>query len=557
MKVHSAIRLFLALLVLLALAACASKQEADSGPDDMEKWRRMAEQSMGHSPSPRGDLGEADLEKHTVDKAQVISARNKAKDRALPSFKVSLRMHDADLIAILQALSRASGQSIVVSPNVQGTVNINIVDMPWDQVFKGVLRSNQLSYTWEGNIIRVMTVQDMEQDLQMEILRKKRQVERLALERTEPMSTAVVKIKYSEADDLKQSLDKFLSKGLDKDTIGNIEVDQHSNALIIQAIPRDLKKLVKLVSRLDAPRKQIRLKAYIVETTRDTARALGVQWGGAYSGRVRSGNNLWLVPGGTEGTAGGDPLAGGYTPFLNKENSGVAGQGYGINFLPNSDIYPSNGNGMALGMMFGKVGGNILEAQLHALETDNKLNIISSPSITTMDNQMAYTESGERVPYQSSSANEGTTVKFEDVVLRLEMTPHIIDESQIKLKLLVRKDEVGAKTVGDNPRITKKTTETTLIARDGETVVISGLNKEKTLNDDQGVPKLKDSSLFGWAFGTESKQSVMDEFLIFITPDILAEWKKGEQQKTLDEIEAELEELSKEAAGETDEPEES
>lgn len=531
---------WIVLLALLVVPTAGCKKETPDPPSELEAWRAMAKQSLGHSPHEREDLTEKDVDRLTVDKPDFMLEKERQTTRDLPHFNVSLRMHDADLIAVIQALARAAGQSIVVSPTVQGRVNINIQDMPWNQVFTGILRTNRLSYAWEGDIIRVVTAEDMESDLQFEVLRKKRQFERLELEKLEPLSTAVIKIKYSNAEDLKTSLEKFLSKEGEK-TLGSIEVDKHTNALIIQAISADLKKLVKLVSRLDSPRKQIRLKAFIVETTTDTARALGVQWGGGYEGNVADGNNLWLVPGGTEGNADTSPLDGDYTPYLNQENeSGVSGQGYAFNFLPNSDIYSSGGNGMALGMMFGKVGGSVLEMQLHALESESLLNIISSPSITTMDNQKAYTESGERVPYQSTSGDSGTTIEFEDAVLRLEITPHIIDNAFMKLKVLIKKDEVGTKTVGDNPRITKKTTETTLIARDGETVVISGLNKDRSLKDDAGVPYLKDLPGLGWAFRSKSRSKVLDEFLIFITPQILDVWQPGETQKSMQEIQDEL-----------------
>lgn len=540
------------LMVCAALAGC-KKNEVEK-PDEMEKWRIMAEQSMGHSPEPRSDLTEKDVERLTVDKPEFLVERERRNARALPKFNVSLRMHNANLISVIQALARAAGQSIVVSPNVQGTVNINIVDMPWDQVFRGVLSSNRLSYSWEGDIIRVLTSEDLESDLQFEVLRKKRQFERLELEKLEPLSTAVVKVKYSDAESLKGSLEKFLSTE-GKESLGSIEVDTHTNSLIIQAISSDLKKLIKLVSRLDSPRKQVRLKAFIVEATSDTARALGVQWGGDYQGRVADGNNIFVVPGGTDGQDGGDGTWT-YTPNLNENEGGISGQGYAFNFLPDSDIYPSSGNGMSLGLMFGKLGGNILEMQLHALEKESMVKIISSPSITTMDNQRAYTESGDRVPYQSTSGDDGTTIEFEDAVLRLEITPHIIDDQYLKLQVLIKKDSVGTSKVGENPVISKKTTETTLITRDGETVVISGLNKDSSNNAHEGVPYLKDVPGLGWAFGSKSRSGGLEEFLIFITPQVLDVWKPGERQKSMEEIEQELQDIWEEKKAEAEAGEE-
>jgi len=83
--------------------------------------------------------------------------------------------------------------------------------------------------------------------------------------------------------------------------------------------------------------------------------------------------------------------------------------------------------------MFGTIGGNLLELELQALQKDSKINIVSSPSITTLDNQKAFTENGRKVPFVTitPSTTPGTlptqTVTFQDAVMRLEITPHVID----------------------------------------------------------------------------------------------------------------------------------
>jgi type IV pilus assembly protein PilQ len=163
--------------------------------------------------------------------------------------------------------------------------------------------------------------------------------------------------------------------------------------------------------------------------------------------------------------------------------------------------------------------------QLSALQQDNKINILSSPSITTLDNQMAYTENGERVPYVStSSSTTGTTqdVKFEDAVLRLEIKPHVIGEKNLKMEILVKKNEVdNTRNVLGNPYIIKKETKTTLIVRDGETIVISGLTKQRTDKTESGIPWLKDIPGLGWLFKSRGTGESMEEVLIFITPTIL------------------------------------
>ena len=134
---------------------------------------------------------------------------------------------------------------------------------------------------------------------------------------------------------------------------------------------------------------------------------------------------------------------------------------------------------------------------------------------------MAFTENGERIPYVSYEEGE-QEVKWEDAVLRLEITPHVVDGENMKMKILVKKDEVDStRNVQGNPYIIKKQTDTTLIVMDGETIVISGLSKKRTSGGESGIPWLKDVPVLGYLFKGESKAEAMEEVLIFITPHIL------------------------------------
>jgi type IV pilus assembly protein PilQ len=145
---------------------------------------------------------------------------------------------------------------------------------------------------------------------------------------------------------------------------------------------------------------------------------------------------------------------------------------------------------------------------------------------------MAFTENGERVPYITNQTSGGTvtqTTMFEDVVLRLEITPHVVDDQTLSMKILVKKDEVDpVRNVNGNPYIIKKKTETNLMVRNGETIVISGLTKQRTSTGDTGIPGLKDVPALGWLFKTDGRTEKMEEVLIFITPKILPPYQLAE-----------------------------
>jgi type IV pilus assembly protein PilQ len=511
---HAYSRRALAGVIISALLifGCTGQQNVQKD-SFFEKWTTMADTATGHSPAPR-ERSSAFTQELLKGTGETGKEEASAPVRKLPTQMVSLKMRQADIKTVLRALARIVDHNILVKSEIKGDVTIDFRDVPWDQAFRSLLRTQGLIYAWEGDILRVLTFDDLELDL-------KRKTQDLGVKWVEPLLTVVVPIDYAKPKDLKENLETFLTRSKEDKPRGSVRVDEHSNSLIISAIKDDLARMMPIIEKIDKPTPQIQIRANIVETSKNTARNLGIQWGGMY-GRQIGNSSLVVTPGGTGGSTvpPGSALSGGYTPATGAP--GISGQGYGVNF----PAAPILGTGPAsLGLLLGTIGGNILDIQLSALQKDGKLNILSSPSITTLDNQKAFTENGQRVPYSTldTSVTPPTrTVKFEDVVLRLEITPHVIDGQNLLMKILVKKDEVDwSYKVEGNPLIIKKQTETTLIVRDGETIVISGLTKQMGTGAVSGVPALKEIPVLGWLFKGEEKKDEMEEVLIFITPNIL------------------------------------
>ena len=491
-------RIGVLLSTLLIFGCAADKTVKKDTP--FEKWATMAETQTGRSPAPR-DRSMSLAQEFLKGTGEAGEELKVAPIRELPTQLVTLKLHQADVKTVLRSLARIVDKNILVKNEIKGEMTIDFRDVPWDKAFKGILRTQGLTFDWEGDIIRVITLDDMEQDL-------KRKTQEIGIKWVAPLLTVVIPIDYAKPKDLKDNLESFLTRSKEDKPRGSVRVDEHSNSLIISAIKDDLLKMMPIIEKIDKPTPQIQIRANIVETSKDTARNLGIQWGGMYSTQVGT-DKLYITPGGSGGsaTAPGSALAGTYTPTYG--TSGISGQGYGVNFPIANTTMALAGGAASLGMMIGQIGGNILDLQLNALQKDGKLNILSSPSITTMDNQKAFTENGEKVPFSTldTSVTPPTrTVKFEDAVLRLEITPHVIDGRNLSMKILVKKDEVDmSRTVEGNPFIIKKQTSTTLIVQDGETIVISGLTKQRGLNSVSGIPWLKDIPVLGWLFKGEGK----------------------------------------------------
>ena len=541
------------LLTAVLIFGCSSKI---TQPDPfLEKWSTMADTNTGSSPvaRSRSDLrrlncfGMEAVEKEVGEVKKDIPSK-----RLLPDNRISLKMNKSDIKVVLRSLARVVGLNIIVGGKneVKGEVTVDFRDVPWDQAFTNLLRAHQLTYSWNDEIIMIKTSEDKKDDLAA----KNQEVELQQLDR---LVTCVIPIYYitlkpsptierkfsaksalsstdtgrtpdlastgasasaQSSSEITQNLASFLTGP------GSVGVETNTNSLIIQATQNDLTRMLSIIEELDKPSPQIQIKANIVETTKEMARSLGIQWGGMYA--QKSGNqSLFVTPGGSGGSAAppGSALAGTYAPASG--TSGISGQGFGVNFPATGIAGVAEGTLGSLGLIFGTIGGNILEMQLNALQQDSKLNILSSPSITTLNNQTAFTENGERVPVNTQSVSQGTvsnTVTYIDAVLRLEIKPHVIDDKTLSMKIVVKKDEVDpSRNVLGNPYIIKKQTETNLIVRNGETIVISGLTKQRTAGGDTGIPGLKDVPVLGWLFKSDDQQQKMEEVLIFITSTIL------------------------------------
>ncbi len=534
-------------LIFTLFAGCAGKK---SEKKDLffEKWKIKAEQSKGFSPSARRraiNLPEKAMEEKAKQEAVSPEISEAVEpEKPFPTKKISMNMHNVELAVLLRALARVADQNVMINQNVKGKAKINIQNAPWDQVFRGILSTHGLIYAWEGDIIRIITLEDINHDLEilnadLKKVSARREYE-LGIESLkaravmlEPLVTKVLHIKYADPKTLRDNLWKFLKSGrvgstqlgvygettvqgttaakgvVSAPVRGAILVDPHTNSLMIQAIQSDIERLLPLIEELDRPTRQILIEAHIVETSRQTARELGIQWGGLYH-KGDGGDNYWITPGANSTGITGQTLSSGVDP-----TSGMA-----VNF----PAALADGTGLTLGYVAEEIGKNVLSVQLSALQKEGKINILSCPSITTLDNQMAVIESGKEIPYMITTGENVGDIEYKDVVIKLEVTPYVIDEKTLKLKILTKKDDLDwGNAVGGNPAINKKKAETNVVLFDGQTTVIGGLSKENIDDSESGIPWLKDMPVLGYLFKGTSKSNTMEDVLIFITPHILEE----------------------------------
>lgn len=537
------------LLFGLMISGCSSHETAQKrAAEKFEKWRILAENSKPVTPVPEKTAVE-------IQAAPEIDSQEPYRPRIpghlthsipdnpqeLPEMPVTIRMNKVPVPVLLKTLGRTANLNIMINESVSGLANIDIENVPWNQVFIGLLETYGLTYEWTGMILRVITIEDlnkkkalMEAETSYRQSKNEYSISLLEMERRkerhEPLTTRIIKIHYADLKALRQNLESYLITQVQEDAQkektanaapiktphmrGAILIDEFTNSLIIQATVADINKLLPIINELDRPIRQVRIEAHIVEANSDVAKELGVRWGGLGLAERGRDKRLWI---------GGDMSETGESLYDNSGNAAFANPTDGtIVNLPITATTPAKG--LALGIMAESLGDFRLYAQLSALQEQGELNILSKPSITTMDHRKAIIKSGKEVPFQTLSADGNIQVEFKEAVIKLEVVPHIINEKIIRLEILTHKDELDwTNTVNGNPTIITKNAETRVTLLDGQTTVIAGLNKEKTSDSKDGVPGLQDIPMLGWLFKSTGSSSDMEELLIFITPHILKE----------------------------------
>jgi type IV pilus assembly protein PilQ len=410
---------------------------------------------------------------------------------------ISLDFQGADLRSVLRTFSEVSALNIVIDPAVQGSVDVALRDVPWDQALDIILRANKLGYIVDGTIVRIAPLSVLAEE---ESQRRKLADEQALSGELKVVTHA---LSYAKAEDLQ---DLLVRSALSKR--GDVQFDPRTNTLIIRDLPSSLETAVELLDALDRPQPQVEIEARIVQTTRDFARSIGVQWG--LTGRVSD------QLGNTTGAA-----------FPNKGS--LTGRTGALQGAP-GDTATSQAVSLAvpaatsaLGLTLGSVNGAFnLDVALSALEKSGRGRILSSPRVSTQNNQPAEMTQGTQIPIQTI-ANNTVTVTFKDAALTLKVTPQITASNTVIMNIQLENASPDyTRAVGPSaiPPIDTQRAITTVLVRDGETTVIGGIEVSREQSQSDRTPGLSRIPILKWLFKRDAVQDENRELLIFITPRI-------------------------------------
>lgn len=292
-----------------------------------------------------------------------------------------------------------------------------------------------------------------------------------------------------------------------------IQSDEETNALIITADPNTLRSLKAVIRQLDIRRAQVLIEAIIAEITENQNKDIGV---GMIADASKSTSNS-VVPTGISNLAG---LSNILTGVLGGTEAAASALG-------------SIGQGLTLGL--GKTGNNGVRYGLilRALATDASSNILSTPSIVTLDNEEAEIIVGQNVPFitgqftttGNTSNNPFTTIEREDVGLTLKVTPQINEGDTVKLDLEQEVSSVIAISETSGPVTRKRSIKTSVLVDDGGILILGGLMQEEVKDTTSKVPFLGDIPLLGKLFTSESTSLEKQNLMVFLRPSILRDDK--------------------------------
>jgi len=425
--------------------------------------------------------------------------------------KVTFDFKDIDIKNALKLIAEMSDLNIIMSDEVSGTLTMRLVDVPWDQALDLILAARGLGKEQVGNVLRVapLSVLQAEHKLKLEARKVRNELD--------PLVTEIITTNFASAKDIGDVITKA-AKSAPKDgaqgggaaegsasqnagtllsSRGSVLVDERTNTLIVTDTQDAINNLKRLISAIDKPADQVLIEARIVEATDSFSRDLGVRWGGFYS---KSSSK--------------------YSKTVSNTSTATAPGG----FLVDLPAAAGAGAGGTIGFALGAINNVFnLNLELSAAEANGQVKVISNPRVVTTNMTPAQISQGDDIPYQTSSANSGTSIEFKKAMLGLTVTPQITPEKGIILQVEVTKDTPRANDLqaGGAPIISTKKVQTSIYMENGETIVIGGIYTRNQSNTEAGVPVLKDIPLLGVLFRHKAKSDNRTELLIFLTPKVI------------------------------------
>ncbi len=474
---------------------------------------------------------------------------------------VTINVDNGPVAQVLNAFSRQTGKSIVISPEVTGNVTLRLTNMPWKEALNVLLKPYGFDYYMVGETI-IICGKDRVPILTgatNSVLAAPVTAQTNALP---PLVVKVFALKYLDASDVEElvrsqispngRLGKLLTRSqswqdqqvfqgnlntTSSESLGRLKRLQEESSqvrgktLVVVDTQLVIDRIQTIISQVDVAPSQVVIEARFVEVSANCLRDIGVEWGTGLNGATTPGVK-------TIGASGAESV---YAAGVQQINGTVKPAGFQSGSLLSAQR-PFDG-GMSLA--FQKLTDLQLEVLLHLMQEDASYNMLSSPRVLTMNNQDAVIIVGQKLPIIKSDSSGGlgvTTIstsleRYEDIGIKLKVMPQVCDDSLINLivhpsvrELLgYQSGKVGTAagssaeiSLTEYPVVATREAETHILIKSGQTVVIGGMLRDKKSTTQIKVPFLGSIPWIGALFRRETVNTEKLELLIFLTARVMA-----------------------------------
>jgi type II secretory pathway component GspD/PulD (secretin) len=489
---------------------------------------------------------------------------------------ISLDLRDMDISEALKFLALKASLNIIPTQKVAGRVTLMVNDVPTKDVFDLMIRSNNLAYDRRGDIYNVMTEDEYKSyfgknfsdgrqvkvfhlryavpDQVFAILDSfKSTIGKIFVEpetgtvmvmdapdRLNEIAQAVTALeqkttirifdlKYAKAKDMEEQL----KSQLDLKKVGSIKADERTNQIIVQTLPERMDDIERLILGLDHKTREVLIDARIIKINLKNDQSRGVEWEGLF--KMAKGAGLTYL--GSTPFSVVNPLttAGTFTSrkllydFMQQRGDIGAYPFSGTSTSLNSSAPTVGSQSLHLGM----IGRHDFDLLIKYLDTFGKTRILSCPQIAVINNQEAKIHVGARQAYVTTSTTTGANtntvsenVTYVDVGLQMSVTPIINEDGYVTMKIKPEisnvVDTITSSSNNKIPIIDTAMAETSVMVKDGSTVMIGGLRQDQEVETSQGTPFFSRIPFVGFFFSEKTVTKIHSELLILLTPHIIS-----------------------------------
>jgi len=429
---------------------------------------------------------------------------------------ITVNFKGADIRTVLAYISEVAGVDIVPAPDVKGVVDLKLNNKPWKTALDIILRNYSFAYEQEGNIIRVVTVNNLKQ---------------------EELATHTFNLNYGKSKDVVASIKDIVSER------GKVMYDDRTNIVLVTDIPTNIYKIGQVIDKLDKKTDQVLIEARIIETVLDDSEKLGIDWNVKMT--VAGAKRPTTFPFSQWDTTGGKYGAwNSILPQVQTAAPAVTASTATTSTVTDTSDFPSTASGVSAfpfasteQFTYGTLDFSEFKAVLEFIKQRANTDIVSNPRIATLNNSEALINVGQTLnlpKYERNSTTgkmEITGYEAKDLGIILRVTPHINQKGEIVIDLspqisdLLRYDTLDRASGIVAPVYSTRIAKTQVMIKNGETIFIGGLIKENDIDRKNKMPfvgdLLGDVPYLGLLFSKKETVKQKTELIFFITVNIM------------------------------------